>query len=171
MISIKSIRIALPMSLVLLGMSACGRKETIADRVVMAKEGNKNLDAAIETAKAELPLFWNRLDNQRPGDDVFAVKVSIHDSNGYEYFWLADIKKTGDSVSGVIDQQAQIVKCVRINQRIQVSVSEVVDWLFMSNGKMKGNFTTRALINDIPKADRDQLIQLFDKNPSIRGGA
>ena len=172
MILVKSIKSALAI-LFLVGSVACERTDSMADRIVMSKEGDKALDAAIQNAISELPLFWDRFAHPKPGDDSdsFSVKVQIGDTNGYEFFFLGDIKRNGDHVSGVIDAKPQIVKCVKLNQRIEVPITEVIDWLFMSNGKMKGNFTTRALIKDIPKEDREQLIKLFDANPSIRGGA
>ena len=159
------IKFAIAITLALGGTTSCRRKESMADRIVMAQAGNKELDAAIEKAVSELPLFWDRFDHPKPGDDSFSVKISINDANGYEYFFLDDIKRSGDSVSGVIDAQPQIVKCVTLNQRVEVPANKVVDWLFMAN------FTSRALINDIPKEDRELLIRLFDPNPSIRGGA
>ena len=171
MVHMKSIKFAVAVAIALCGSTACRRKESMADRIVMAKAGNKELDVAIEKALSELPLFWNRFDHPKTGDDSFSVKVQIMDSYGCEYFFLDDIKRSGDTVSGVIDAQPQIVKCVKVNQRVEVPANKVVDWLFMANGKMKGNFTSRALINDIPKEDRELLIQLFDPNPSIRGGA
>jgi uncharacterized protein YegJ (DUF2314 family) len=64
-----------------------------------------------------------------------------------EHFWVGDLKRQGNSISGQIDNQPESVTTVKAGQRITINKADTSDWVFVRNGKMAGNETLKVLFN------------------------
>jgi len=127
---------------------ACSKQpDTLA-----TKYDEKEMKQAVKKAKATFETFRQRFKNPSPGDSDFAVKVRIEDENGVEHFWLNYVMLDREPYSGIIGNEAAIVKKVKINQKYIFSKSEISDWMYMSNGKMQGNYTLRVILKSMPPA-------------------
>ena len=102
------------------------------------------MNAAIAHARETLPGFWKEFQNPKPSDH-FNLKVKITDSNGTEYFWAGSLQRRGSAITGVIDNDPNIVRSVKLGQRINIPDADIADWLYMRDGKMHGNYTLRAM--------------------------
>lgn len=81
------------------------------------------------------------------------IKVQVHDGNGTEYFWLSGVTLAGDTFTGRIDNDPEIVKNVKIGDVQTVAKTGIYDWMYMKDRKMHGNYTLRVLLK---KMDRDE---------------
>ena len=81
----------------------------------------------------------------------YNIKVKIQDPNGTEYFWLSGVTLNGDTFTGKIDNDPEIVKNVKIGDEQTVPKAGISDWMYMKNGKMHGNYTLRVLLKKIDK--------------------
>lgn len=110
---------------------------------------NKAVNAAIEKAKATLPVFFERLANRQPGEENFLIKIryeTTKEDGGGEHIWAKDVTKDGDSVSATIDNVPRNIPNLSKGQRVTVPISRVTDWLYEQNGKYRGAYTVRALV-------------------------
>lgn len=108
---------------------------------------NKAAIAAIEKAKATLPVFFERLANPQPGDDGFLIKIRYDTKNGGdEHIWAKDVVKDGDTVLATIDNVPGEIPNLAKGQRVTVPISQVTDWLYSRDGKYRGAYTVRALL-------------------------
>ena len=80
----------------------------------------------------------------------FSVKIAIRDGLEKEYFWIHPFVQSRSAFSGRINNTPRAAKQVSFGQVIQFSESEIVDWLYMENGKMRGNFTACAMLKREP---------------------
>ena len=132
---------------------SCKQKsETVKDEY-----DEKEMNQAIETAQSTFDEFLERFRNPQQGDEDFNVKVRIEDENGVEHFWLGDLKLDSEPYSGVIGNDPGIVRNVKFGQEYSFSRSDIIDWMYMSNGRMQGNYTLRVILKSMPKDEAEEI--------------
>lgn len=116
------------------------------DRTIGVTEDDAVMNAAIAEARATLDEFVARMENPEPGDSDFAIKVAVTDPNGTEHFWANNVEVVGPGFTATINNDPNIVRSVRLGQRVRAKRDEVSDWMYLSNGRMVGNRTLRVLL-------------------------
>jgi len=138
--------------------SGCKRRPFEEDKVVMVKHDDPEMEAAFAAARSKMADFWSRVAKPTAGENGFGVKIPIKDENGTEYVWLTHLSLSDGKVAGTIDNDPDIVKNVKIGQRIEMTRESVVDWLYTRDGKMYGNYTVRPLLKRMDPAEA-QLVR------------
>ena len=101
----------------------------------------------------------------RPGQQGFALKVAISDSNNTEHFWLKDIDQAGSGYTGTIDNTPRSVTHVEFGQRYTFPRKDISDWMYRQNGKIFGGYTIRVLLKMIPKSEAERLKAMLAFQP------
>ena len=109
------------------------------------------MNAAIDKARASLDSFWKSYETPSAGESDFALKVAITGNGSTEHFWLTRIERKGDKISGLVSNQPQSVKTVKMGQRYEFTGDMISDWTFKRNGKLVGNETMRVLLPRMPE--------------------
>ncbi|MBW1812899.1 MAG: DUF2314 domain-containing protein [Deltaproteobacteria bacterium] len=117
----------------------------------------KEMNQAIETAQLTFDKFLERFRNPQPGDEDFNVKVKIEDKNGVEHFWLSDLRLDSEPYIGIIGNDPGIVRNVKFGQQYSFQRADIRDWMFMSNGKMQGNYTLRVILKSMPEEESEEI--------------
>lgn len=128
-----------------------------SDQVFMIKTGDPDMMAARQKARATLPEFLRTAGAPRTGMRNFTVKIGIADGEQHEFFWIAPFKQNGTRFTGQIDNTPRLVKNVTKNQTVTFDEADITDWMYMDNGKMKGNFSACVLLKNEPKDQADAL--------------
>lgn len=128
-----------------------------SDPTVRVEAGNPEMEAAFRKGRETLPRFWNVLANPTNGESDFAVKVPLKQDGHVEYFWVESPNRTGTQVTGRIGNDPEFVKRVSFGDTIEFAESEIVDWMYMRNGKLHGNYTMRPLLGSLSPEERAQL--------------
>lgn len=115
------------------------------------------MNAAISQARESLPNFWTIFDAPSRNESNFALKVRIEDRYGVEHFWVTDLRREAGKVYGLIGNEPNTVRIVRLGDEIEVPNADITDWLYMRDGKMVGNFTLRPLFKEMPAAEVERL--------------
>ena len=135
------------LSLGLLVFPACSSKQ---DKIISVKPDDAEMNAAIARARASLPQFWEVFGNPAHGEKGFSLKVRITDKHGSEHFWLTDIERKDGQLHGIVNNDPDIVKNVKLGQLIAIPEADISDWMYMREGKMVGNYTLRVLFKSMP---------------------
>ncbi len=122
-----------------------------SDHVTSIQSDDEAMHAAIAKAKESLPGVLERL--RVEGLENFSVKVPITDDHGTEHFWLSNTEFVEGVFKGILDADPRVVECVTPSQAHEAKVEDVTDWLFLEEGKMRGNFTLRALLPHMTPAE------------------
>lgn len=130
--------------------------------LMLVPNGDPDMAAAITKARANLPTFWKAFEHPGAGEEGFALKVAIQDGDDVEHFWLMNIARDGDKLSGTINNEPGVVRNVRNGGRHAFTAAQISDWLFMRNGKMVGNETMRPLLKRMPKAQADGYRAMYE---------
>jgi uncharacterized protein YegJ (DUF2314 family) len=125
------------------------------DPVISVSSDDKEMNAAIAKAKASVDMFLTNINSK----DVtsYSIKVPVTDHGQTEHFWLADVTYANGVFTGKIDNDSELVKNVKLGQKIEVKKEDISDWLYMKGDKMYGNYTVRVLIPKMSQEDADKI--------------
>ena len=134
----------------------------MAGGVINVPDDDAEMTAAIASARASLPSFWDEMAKPKAGEDSFALKVRITDAGKSEHFWIVDVAREGPKLSGRINNDPEIVGNVAMGQRYEFSEADITDWMFMRNGKIVGNATMRPLLKRMPPEQAETYRNLLE---------
>jgi uncharacterized protein YegJ (DUF2314 family) len=157
-----AILFAAPASLVASQLAAQTVLEKAArDETATVADTDPVMAAAMRKAQATLAEFLKLSAAPRSGTDAFSVKVAVREGERAEYFWITPFTDRGEKLSGEINNTPRIVHSVKLGQTITFARSDIVDWMYIENGKMKGNYTACALLKSAPASEADEFKKHF----------
>ena len=120
------------------------------DELALVPRNDPDMAAAMRKARATLKDFLTLSRAPNAFTTGFAVKVAVRDKNDVEYFWVTPFTEQDGRFSGRINNTPRSVKTVKFGETFTFSEGEIVDWLYLDGGKMKGNYTACALLKREP---------------------
>ena len=120
------------------------------DPVTEAEFDDKEMNAAIDKARSRVAEFIERLKNPRLTDESFSVKKMISDGEEVEHLWLTDVSYSDGKFTGILNEDPQSVRNVIFGQEITVEEIEILDWMYLDDGELVGNYTLRVLLERMP---------------------
>ena len=138
-------------------VTGCSKQDT----VISVTKDDPEMNAAIANARAALPQFWQTFEKREHGESDFALKVKITDPKGTEHFWLTDIERKDGKTLGTINNDPDIVRNVKLGDRIPIPEADISDWLYMRDGKMVGNYTIRVLFKEMPAEEVEKYKKML----------
>jgi uncharacterized protein YegJ (DUF2314 family) len=142
----------LPFLALLPALGACD-KQTISERaendeIAVVNHDDPAMTRAFEKARATLDDFFREAASPRDGTTQYSVKVGITDGANTEYFWVVDFERNGDTMTGILNNEPDLVKTHKIGDRISFTREQVVDWTYLEPAarRMHGNFTACAML-------------------------
>jgi uncharacterized protein YegJ (DUF2314 family) len=126
----------------------------------------KEFTAAVQAARASLPVFWGRLaENPGASPDAFGLKVVFKTPDGgAEDVWLSDIKREGARTTGRLNYEPANLPSMHRAQIVPIAETNIIDWTFKEGRKRYGHFTTRVMAKAQPEEEAKTLAALSD-NP------
>ncbi|MDO9383076.1 MAG: DUF2314 domain-containing protein [Hyphomicrobiaceae bacterium] len=132
------------------------------DKVIRVPDDDAEMVAAIAKARATLPEFWREMEAPGPGVESFALKVAIpYGTDRHEHFWLTDVERRGDQISGIISNDPNNATHVAKGDRYEFTEADISDWLIRRDGKMVGNETMRPLLKRMPAEQAEQYRAMY----------
>jgi uncharacterized protein YegJ (DUF2314 family) len=131
------------------------------DDVALVEKNDPDMAAAFRKARETLPEFLALARAPRPTASKLAVKIAIPAGDDDEYFWLTQIGQRGEKYAGRINNTPRAATQVKFGQVIEFSEAEIVDWLYLEDGKMHGNFTACALLKREPADQAEAMRKQF----------
>lgn len=127
------------------------------DPVVSVRDDDPLMLAAFSQARASLDDFLDKWRHPQNGTRTYSVKVGLEDAgNGYaavhanettarttkvEFFWVESLREDPDRFTGILSNTPSSLRNVRNGQIVQFEKQDIVDWMYLQDGKIKGNFT------------------------------
>ena len=140
---------------------AAGCSKESDDKGINAASDDAEMNAAIAKARETLPQFWQIFEHPDHGESDFGLKVKITDKHGTEHFWTSDIEHRNGKIMGTINNDPEVVKSVKLGDRIEIPEADISDWLYMRDGKMVGNRTLRPLFKSMPADEVERLKKMM----------
>jgi len=148
-------------ALAVFALLAClaGCTKSGSDKVQLVRADDAKMNAAIEKARQTLPQFQAALKAPKQGQEDFAVKKGFVEAGQTEHMWVGRVTFDGTRFHGTLNNKPEMIRGVRMGQRVSVDPAQVSDWMYVDNGKLIGGYTIRVLRDGLSKRDRAE----FDK--------
>jgi uncharacterized protein YegJ (DUF2314 family) len=143
-----------------LGAQSIGERAERDDIVNVSKDDPAML-AAMAKARSTLSGFLTLAQAPEPKMEGFSVKVAVRDQEQLEYLWIAPFERRDGGFSGRINNQPRTLGNVRFGQTISFAQAEIVDWTYIDDGRMKGSFTTCAILKQEPRAEANAMMKHY----------
>jgi uncharacterized protein YegJ (DUF2314 family) len=131
------------------------------DELAIVAKSDPVMAKAMGKARQTLADFLGTAAAPKAGMEGFAVKVAIREGDNAEYFWITPFTTKDGSFSGEINNRPRSVRSVKLGQTITFAQSEIVDWMYLDGGKMKGNYTACALLKSASKQEAEEFKKRF----------
>ena len=131
------------------------------DELAFVAETDPVMAAAMAKAHNALPDFLTLSAAPKPGTEGFAAKVAIREGDNAEYFWITPFSSSDGEFSGAINNMPRAVHGVKLGRTIAFHQSDIVDWMYMDNNAMKGNYTACALLKSASKQEQKEFKKRF----------
>jgi uncharacterized protein YegJ (DUF2314 family) len=131
------------------------------DDIVNVSKDDPTMLAAMRKGRSTLSSFLTLSQAPEPKMEGFSVKVAVRDHGQVEYFWITPFERKDGQFSGAINNRPRSVRNVSFGQTITFAENEIVDWMYMDDGKMKGSYTTCAILKKEPRAEADAMMKQY----------
>ena len=113
------------------------------------------MEAAKQKGRSTLPQFLATARAPKPSMSTFALKVGIPAPYGFEYVWVRPFEKRENDYVDRLRNDVQSTSDLKVGDMISFGEGDIIDWSYLDDGKMKGNFTACALLETGPKEDKE----------------
>ncbi len=124
-------------------------------------EDHPEMAKAIGEARATLPEFLRLLASPQHGMDQFSVKVRFPVEGGHEHIWVSDLEFRDSALVGKLGNDPRDIAGLQLGSSVTVNEANVTDWAYVQNGVHRGHYTTKLLLQHMPKRLRRQAEQVF----------
>ncbi|MBB6053062.1 YegJ family protein [Armatimonas rosea] len=153
------------LSLLLLPLLVVGCSKSALEKVQrdgqpdidMVKDDDREMNAAIAKARQTLPAFVKALQSPTTAMQGFSVKAEFKDANGSEHMWIARPEWDGQNIVGVLANEPNWVKSVKLGDPVKIPGNQISDWMYVENGKLVGGHTERVLFARMSPAERAEV--------------
>ncbi|WP_321488918.1 DUF2314 domain-containing protein [uncultured Hyphomonas sp.] len=147
-------------------LAACGG-ERVAEEGPPPLYKYTALKEAVADARETLPVFWEAYESGNPAYSDFALNVTtLSERYTEEHVWLVDVRQVnGEHYAGVIPEDREIRDGLTPGYMIAFLPEHIADWRFREDGKFRGAYTTRAMMNLAPDANIENIRAMFHDSP------
>jgi uncharacterized protein YegJ (DUF2314 family) len=131
------------------------------DELVHLALNDSIMAAAIKSARDSLPGFLALAKRPAPEMKGFAVKIALLGDGGPEFFWIHPFAHVGTQFIGQIGNMPRTVEGLKMGDTITFTRRDIVDWMYMDAGKMRGNYSARAILRTALPQDRAAFKRRF----------
>jgi uncharacterized protein YegJ (DUF2314 family) len=117
------------------------------DSIIYDVEHDEELEAASQRARAMLPGLRSQFNRGLAPGEFLQVKIPFTTPDGgREWMWVEVISWKDDDISGLLRNEPDNVPALRAGQIVEVSESDVFDYIFTrADGSVEGNETSEII--------------------------
>jgi uncharacterized protein YegJ (DUF2314 family) len=129
----------------------------------------RELSAAKDAARANLPVFWERFAQPDAGDFDFSLKAAFPRRDGQpgvEEAWVENVARAPDRIVGELSVQPRFLGDLKEQAIVDFQEGQIVDWAFMGGDQLFGHYTTRVMLPQMDSVQAEWLRPLLSKTPA-----
>jgi uncharacterized protein YegJ (DUF2314 family) len=73
--------------------------------------------------------------------------------------WIEVLSETNGVIDGVVANEAEDTREVKMGQSVSVKLSEISDWKYVDGGKLMGGYTIRYFYDRMSPKEKDEFIK------------
>ncbi len=126
------------------------------------------IQAAIADARANLEVFWVAMGSEA-GASCRAQVTTESSAYRKDYVWVGEIEPgagpDGAHIGRVVEDEADGARFTA-GQEIAFTEADITDWMYSEDGKLRGGYTSRAMLDLAPSADTSAIRALYHDSPT-----
>lgn len=141
---------------------------------IFYSEADDKMVAAFQKAQETFKYFWRELSWEHhrivPGLDMACVKIAFTEETDdpdaplVEHMWINEIAFDGDQISGELINDPDNLSNVEKGDFVQVPLTQLSDWLFITRDKTYGGFTIQLLRSGMTGQERREHDEAWGLN-------
>jgi uncharacterized protein YegJ (DUF2314 family) len=140
------------------GLAGCSRSNE-GGNYTHVEDNDAAMDAAIAKAKATSADFITAFHAQKPGTKDFFVKKPYPTPKGsQEHMWIEVQEEHNGSLKGVIANEAEETREVKMGDAVALNTSEISDWKYQDGKKLIGGYTIRYFVDRMSPKEREEFL-------------
>jgi uncharacterized protein len=137
--------------------------------VVIFDNNDSEMQQAYEQARSTFRYFWRELAWERkrivPALDLACIKAPFSDgpsphrtegSPESEQMWLNEIDFDGRFVSGILLNDPNWLKSVKVGDSARFTLNQITDWMYVIDGEVYGAFTVNLIRSRMSAKEREE---------------
>ncbi|AIC28528.1 hypothetical protein IE4803_CH03410 [Rhizobium etli bv. phaseoli str. IE4803] len=141
--------------------------------IQLIKPGDPAMAKAHEKSIGELDGFLQKLQNPPAGTENYSLKLGFKDKDksvvlttdqmapDVEFMWVYQIEASGDRFTALLGDRPEYIHNIKQGDRVAFEKADIFDWLYVENGKIKGNYTACPLLLSGPKEQLEQYREVY----------
>jgi uncharacterized protein YegJ (DUF2314 family) len=125
--------------------------------IIGVESDDSEMNLATEKAKLNIENFDSALKSNNPKFINFSVKKPYKTESGNEHIWISDVVLKGDKYLGIIGNTPEYTSEIKLGDTVLVEKSEISDWMYIEENKLRGGYTIRALRNKMSESEKKQF--------------
>ena len=118
------------------------------------------MNTAIAKAKATSGEFIQAFYDQKPGTKDFYVKKPYPTPSGeVEHMWIKVLEENNGVFNGVVANEAEETREVKMDQKVSLNISEISDWKYIDGKKLVGGYTIRYFYERMSPKEREDFLK------------
>ena len=140
-------------------VSGCSRSKEGSNYTHVESE-DAAMNAAIAKAKATSGDFVRAFHEQKPGTKGFYVKKPYPTPSGeVEHMWIEVSAESNGVLDGVVANEAEETRAVKIGQKVSLNISEISDWKYVDGKKLVGGYTIRYFYERMSPKEQEDFVK------------
>ena len=137
--------------------------------VVIFDNSDPEMRGAYEQARSTFRYFWRELAWERrrivPALDLACIKAPFSDGSSklrteaspeVEQMWLNEIDFDGHLVSGILINDPNWLKSVKVGDSARFTLNQITDWMYVIDGEVYGAFTVNLIRSRMNVKEREE---------------
>ena len=127
---------------------------------VRVEDEDQGMADAIAKAQASSAEFLAAFREKKPGAKEFYVKKPYPTPSGsQEHMWILVQSEDKGTLTGLVSNDAEDTKAVKLGDRVTLKMSEISDWKYQVGKKLIGGYTIRYLLEKASPEERKQVLE------------
>lgn len=125
--------------------------------IIEVESVDSEMNFAIEKARLNIESFDSALKSHNPRFINFSIKKPYKTERGNEHIWINEIVLVADKYLGIIGNIPEYTSEIKLGDTVLVEKSEISDWMYTEESKLKGGYTIRVLRNRMSESEKKQF--------------
>jgi len=132
-----------------------GKPVASKGQLASAAMNDAAITAAMRSARETLPGFLALAKKPRAAMEGFAVKIAIREGDGTDYLWIHPFAQIDSQFIGQIGSTPRSLRRLKKGDTVTFAENQIIDWMYMDAGTMRGNYSARAMLNLVLPQERE----------------
>lgn len=125
--------------------------------IIGIESDDSEMNYAIEKAKLNIENFDSALKSNNSKFINFSIKKPFKTESGNEHIWISDVVLKRDKYLGTIGNTPEYTNEIKLGDTVLVQKSEISDWMYIEENKLRGGYTIRAMRNKMSESEKKQF--------------